>query len=107
MLEVGQKYKTKRGEEIKITKKTPTGVFIGEIEGHKNQRYTEDGKVIGWTFGHFLDIVLDEPEIETEKPNKWEELRKKQDLLKEKEKENEAKRELRALETPVEDGKEG
>ncbi len=70
MIQVGQVYKTKRGAECKIIKQTPTGAFIGQIEGYKDQRYNEDGKVIGWTFDHFLDIVGSEPEVEKEKPDK-------------------------------------
>lgn len=61
-LEIGQKYKTKHNNIVSVNKKDNCGNFIGITEGHKEQKYNADGKVKGWTFGHFLDIVLETPE---------------------------------------------
>lgn len=56
-LELNKTYKTKNNKIVKITSKMSWG-FFGMIQDDSKilVKYTEDGKVPGWSMGNFLDI---------------------------------------------------
>lgn len=51
MIKVGQKYRTKNNQVVEIVKETPQG-----FEGKVTIQYDEEGKIPGWSNGHYLDL---------------------------------------------------
>lgn len=56
-VELHKTYTTKRGIPVKITMKTGWG-FFGTLQDNSKRlvKYSEDGRVAGWSLGNMLDI---------------------------------------------------